>query len=63
MNPKKVLVVFFEPGSVLEELKNIFKGYDLPVIFKAREEISSVDFQDVELVVSVGGDGTFLADR
>jgi len=56
-----VLVVHFEPFGVLEELKRLFEKHTIQARFITRDELKANDARGADLVLSVGGDGTFLS--
>lgn len=61
MRPRNVLVVHFEAFGVLEELKRLLEKHKIPTRFVSRNELKPSDAKGTDLIVSVGGDGTFLA--
>ncbi len=61
MKPRNVVVVHFEPFGVLEELRALFGKHKIRARFIPRDELKPSDVKGADLVLSVGGDGTFLA--
>lgn len=51
----------FEPFGVLEELRALFGKHKIRARFVPRDELTPGDVKGADLVLSVGGDGTFLA--
>ncbi len=60
MKPKNVLVVHYEPYGALEEVERVLKQHNIPVISIERSELTHEHAVGKDLVISVGGDGTFL---
>jgi len=61
MKPRSVLVVHFQAGKVLAPLRELLRRHRIPATFRPRERLTASDVRGKDLVISVGGDGTFLA--
>ena len=46
--------------STLKIIKKVIKSYQIKTFAKERNSITENDFKNVDLVIAVGGDGTFL---
>ena len=65
MQLKDVLIVYTIPRtkeqkSTLEIVKRILKKYKFNCKLANRDKLSKTQFQDKDLIIAVGGDGTFL---
>jgi len=65
MKLKNVLIVYTNPTTreykaTMEIVKNILKKYGLNFHLANRDRLRKSQFQNKELVIAVGGDGTFL---
>ena len=61
MKPANVLVVHFEPYDTLDRLKSILKKHKIAATFVARDDVKADDGKGRDFLISIGGDGTFLA--
>lgn len=65
MNAKNILVVYTAPRateqkSALEKVKDILKKYKIKFNLANRDKLTKAQFQNKDLIIAVGGDGTFL---
>lgn len=69
MKLKNVLVVYTNPSAsehteeqeaTLSKVKNILKRYNFDFRLVDRDHLSKEKFDEIEIVIAVGGDGTFL---
>src|SRR3989344_4492473 len=69
MKLRKVLIVYTNPSTsehteeqeaTLSEVKSVLKRYNSDFRLVDRDHLSKEKFNEIELVIAVGGDGTFL---
>ena len=65
MKFKNILIVYTTPRtkkqkSTLETVKNILKKYNIKYKLSNRDELKKSQFKNKDLIIAVGGDGTFL---
>ena len=65
MKIKNILVVYTKPKNVMEKqtlqvVETTLKKYNINYTISKRERLNEKLFQNKELVIAVGGDGTFL---
>ena len=65
MNLKSILIVYTTPRtkeqkSTLKVVKNILKKHEISYRLANRDKLNKSQFRNKELVIAVGGDGTFL---
>ena len=46
--------------ATLKVVKKVIKDYQIKTIVKERNSINIKDFKQIDLVIAIGGDGTFL---
>ena len=57
----KILVVYMKGyPKALSRVKSVLKKYKVNFSLKERTRVKQIDFKDVDLVIAIGGDGTFL---
>jgi len=65
MNLKKILIVYTKPKNKVQNItlnlvKNTLKKYNINYSTSDREKLNKKLFQNKDLIIAVGGDGTFL---
>ena len=65
MKIKNILVVYTKPKNLAEKqtlqvVEKTLKKYNINYTISKRERLNKILFQDMDLVIAVGGDGTFL---
>lgn len=61
MKPRRILVVHYQPHSVLGQMRRLLKSHGLSARYVARDSLTEKDTRGCDLVISIGGDGTFLS--
>ncbi len=61
MKPRHILVVHYQPHSVLGQMRRLIKQHGLSARYVARDKLTDRDTKGCDLVISIGGDGTFLS--
>src|SRR3989338_8954242 len=65
MELKRALIVYTKPKrreekEVLDHIKETLKKYEIKYKARKREKLKEKFFKDKDLILAVGGDGTFL---